>query len=171
MNTVFQTIPQQKWHTKRLFWFLDTGVQCLNTEHQCLNWTTKHAHSLSHSLPFSVSFNLSLSLSLSHTLTPHSTSLYLSISLRLSVSLHRRSFGSVAVLVSVSFCLALSLHHRRLPLRCRRRRCCCCCPKNGLLAMISILTTAGYHSHLISSMWFLGFYIIVWMIVWIVFVF
>ena len=34
---IFQTIPQQKWHTKRLFWFLDTGVQCLNTEHQCLN--------------------------------------------------------------------------------------------------------------------------------------
>ena len=101
----------------------------------------------------SLSFPPTLSLSQSLTLTlAHShSSFHLALSLYLAPSSSLYQFHSV--LPSRSVVVALPLRRR---------------PKNGLLAMISIPTTAGYHSHLISSMWFLGFYIIVWMIVWIV---
>ena len=118
----------------------------------------------------SLSFPPTLSLSHSLTLT-HSRTLSLLIPPH-SVSPSRSVSPSGSVAVPLAPSPSLYQFHSVLPFRSvvvalpLRRR-----PKNGLLAMISIPTTAGYHSHLISSMWFLGVYIIVWMIVWIVFVF
>ena len=96
------------------------------------------------SLSFPPILSLFQSLTLTLTLAHSHSSFHLALSLHLAPSPSLYQFHSV--LPSRSVVVALRLHRR---------------PKNGLLAMISIPTTARYHSHLISSMWFLGFYIIV----------
>ena len=117
-----------------LNFFLALHMSCRSHSKNFQNNT----HSLSHSLPLSVSLTLTLTL----TLIPSR-----SVSHSHSLSLHRRPS------LSISFPLLPSRFVAVAPLLHRHRH-----PNNHcLLAMISILTTAGYHSHLISSMWFLGF--------------
>ena len=149
------------WNRVHWTWFLFGPPHVLQIALKKLS--KQHSQSLS----FPPTLTLIPSRSLSLLIPPCSVAL----SLRLSVSLRHRPSPSPSFLLrlSISFPLLPSrsivvtppFHHRR---HCRPKNHC-------LLAMISIPTTAGYHSHLISSMWFLGFYIIVWMIVWIVFVF
>ena len=98
----------------------------------CHSKNSQSSHSKnSQSLSFPPTLSLSLTLTLFHLAPSHSHSL----------SLHRR------------LSLSLSFPHLQL----HRRHPSAPSPSPLRFVAIAVPTTAGYHSHLISSMWFLGF--------------